>query len=86
MAVGVWLFADSNSFADLIGKLDKSDILVNFQTLLPRQKFLTELLTEALDHSNCANSSKENYGIRINFNKRAIQRYKVPTNFFKTNL
>ncbi|CAD1475979.1 unnamed protein product, partial [Heterotrigona itama] len=27
LAVGVWLFADSSSFADLIGKLDQTDIL-----------------------------------------------------------
>ncbi|XP_017892519.1 tetraspanin-18 isoform X2 [Ceratina calcarata] len=27
LAVGVWLFADSTSFADLVGKLDQSDIL-----------------------------------------------------------
>ncbi|XP_076666005.1 tetraspanin 66E isoform X1 [Andrena cerasifolii] len=27
LAVGIWLFADSTSFADLIGKLDQSDIL-----------------------------------------------------------
>ncbi|XP_076233859.1 tetraspanin 66E isoform X4 [Calliopsis andreniformis] len=27
LAVGIWLFVDSNSFADLIAKLDQSDIL-----------------------------------------------------------
>ncbi|XP_050598359.1 tetraspanin-1 isoform X2 [Bombus affinis] len=27
LAVGVWLFVDSNSFTDLVGKLDQSDIL-----------------------------------------------------------